>query len=148
VKLVHLVRFITKRFVTMQHGYMNVKLQKQFVKTAAKFYVTLFDLSWIFQFHTLDIKWEVKPGSSKTEYRIRKLNFSYVKHNCDNLREIHDNLREIQSLFSCKLVSSMNYGCIKSYLYISLPFSATLFPSKLVSSGAHKSSCRFTVGNH
>ena len=28
VKLVHLVGFITKKFVTMQHGHMNVKLSK------------------------------------------------------------------------------------------------------------------------
>ena len=30
VKLVHLVGFITKKFVTMQHGYMNVKKLKMF----------------------------------------------------------------------------------------------------------------------
>jgi hypothetical protein len=28
VKLVHLVGFITKKFVTMQHGHMNVKLAR------------------------------------------------------------------------------------------------------------------------
>lgn len=55
------------------------------------------------------------------------------------------------SEYTCELVSSMNYGCAKSYLYIPLPYPTPApdpTPTKLVSSGAHKSSRLFTIGNH
>jgi len=54
VKLVHLVGFIIKKFVTMQHGYTNVKfvISEYFLKLYLSYHPGIGDLK---PFYTLEV---------------------------------------------------------------------------------------------
>jgi hypothetical protein len=46
-ELVHLVRFIIKKFVTMQHGHMNVKKVLYYGSVKKKWKISVYERSWI-----------------------------------------------------------------------------------------------------